>query len=315
LDYPANQIMVTCGAKAGIFITLQVICEPGDEVLIPTPYWVSYPEIVKLADAKPIFLKSSLKTGFKISAVQIEKAITPKTKALILCSPNNPTGAVYQKKELQEIAEVVTAKNIMVLSDEIYEKMVYEKHGHLSFGSLSQKTLANTITINGFSKGFSMTGWRIGYLAGPEPIIKAAVSFQGQMTHAPSTISQRAALKAIESPPEKFNGMINAFRERRDFFYEALSKIKDIQCTPPHGAFYLFPDFSNYYNRIRNQKNKGDVLAKNSIILCEIFLKSGVAAVPGIAFGEDRCIRFSYTASIKILKEAVQRIKKALETI
>lgn len=297
LSYKPANILVSNGAKQALFNIIMSLIDEGDEVIIPVPYWVSYSEMVKLALGKPVFLKTN---NFKINPPDLEKAITSKTKMLILNSPSNPTGVVYDEKELKEIAKICVKHNIIVLSDEIYEKLVYEKK-HISIASLNKDIFKLTIVINGVSKSHAMTGWRIGYAAGPEEVIKAATKIQDHTTSNPSSISQKAALAALEGDQDHIPKMIYEYKKRRDFMVDRLNKIDGVYALRPDGAFYVFADVSKLYG-----KN-----IKGSIDFCEKLLeRANVAAIPGAAFGDDRFIRLSYAAAMVNLQRAMERIAK-----
>jgi len=309
IEYKPSEILVSSGAKHSIFNALQAICNPGDEVIIPSPYWVSYPAMVALVDAKPVILKTDISTNFKITPEQLKEAITPRTKALIFNSPSNPTGTVYTEQEIRKIAEVVYEKNIFVISDEIYEKIIYdEKH----FSMASIKELRDlVITVNGVSKAYAMTGWRIGYMGANEEIVKLANRVQGQVTSNASSISQKAALAALTGTQEPVRKMVNEFKIRRDFLCSELKQIPGVEVFVPAGAFYVFPKVSSYYGRRYNGFE-----IKNSNDLCEFLLKEEkLAIIPGDAFGMDECVRISYAASMEELMKGVERFRKALEKL
>ncbi|CUS82402.1 aspartate aminotransferase [Candidatus Kryptonium thompsonii] len=309
IEYKPTEILVSNGAKHSIFNALQAICNPGDEVIIPAPYWVSYPSMVALVDAKPVILKTDIRSSFKITPEQLKETITEKTKALIFNSPSNPTGTVYTEDEIRKIAEVVYEKNIFVISDEIYEKIIYEgKH----FSMASIKELKNlVITINGVSKAYAMTGWRIGYLGASEEIVKLANKVQGQMTSNASSISQKAALAALTGPQEPVRKMVNEFKIRRDFLCSELKQIPGIEVFVPSGAFYVFPKVSAYYGRSYN-----GMVIKNSNDFCEFLLKEEkLAIIPGDAFGMDEYVRISYAASMEELMKGVERFRRAIEKL
>jgi aspartate aminotransferase len=313
LDFTPNQIVVSNGAKQSLANVVLSLVNPGDEVIVPAPYWVSYKEIIKLAEGKAIYINAPIEQDFKVTAKQIEEAITEKTKLLIFSSPCNPTGSVYSKNELKEIAEVIAKyENIFILADEIYELINFVgKHESIAqFDFIKDRV----ITVNGVSKGFAMTGWRIGYIAAPLAIAKACDKLQGQITSAPSSIAQRAALKAVECVPgdsPELKAMLSAFRERRDLLINLLKEIPGVKTNVPQGAFYVFPDISYYLG-----KSNGDTIIKTAEDLCMYILNTvHVALVAGSAFGDDNCIRISYATSKENIVEAVQRIKKALENL
>jgi len=310
LDFEYNQIVVSTGAKQSIANVVLSLVNPGDEVLLPAPYWVSYKEIVKVAEGKSIFVPASIEHEFKVTPQQLEAAITPKTRLLIFSSPCNPTGSVYTRDELKGIAEVIAKHaGIYIIADEIYEHINFVgKHESIGqFGFIKDRL----IIINGVSKGFAMTGWRIGYLAAPLEIAKACDKLQGQFTSGASTIAQRGALAAVLNDPRtspELKVMQQAFRERRDLLISLLSDIPGLVLNHPDGAFYLFPDISYYFG-----KSDNDIHICNSNDLCMYLLnKVYVAVVPGDAFGDPRCLRISYATSKDKLVEAVKRIRKAL---
>jgi aspartate aminotransferase len=310
LDYEPDQIVVSNGAKQSIANVILCIVNPGDEVIVPSPYWVSYPEIVKLAEGKMVEIPTTIETDFKVTPEQIEKAITEKTKAFIFSSPCNPTGSVYSKDELKAIAEVISKhKNIFIISDEIYEYINF-KGTHESIARFDF-IKDQVIIVNGVSKGYAMTGWRIGYIAAPKFIAKACDTMQGQYTSCASSISQLAALKAIDTNPsdsEDLKKMLNAFNERRNLVLELLKEIPGIKANIPDGAFYVFPDISDYFG-----KSYGEKTINNSKDFCMYILeKVFVALVPGGAFGNPDCVRISYATSKEQIIEAISRIKKAL---
>ncbi len=310
LEYDDQQIIVSNGAKQSIANVILCTVNEGDEVIVPSPYWVSYPEIVKLAGGKVIKIPATIESDFKITPEQLSKAITSKTKAFIFSSPCNPTGTVYSKEELKSLAEVLAQhKNIVVVSDEIYEYINFSgRHVSIArFGEIKEQA----VVVNGVSKGYAMTGWRIGYIAAPLEIAKACDKLQGQYTSGASSIGQKAALTAVNTSPYKSDElkfMLDSFKERRDIVIELLNKIPGLRTNIPDGAFYIFPNISHYLG-----KSNGDNLIKTDLDLCLYLLnKAHVAAVPGGAFGNPDCIRISYATSKDLLIEAIGRIEKAL---
>ena len=303
----ASQILVSNGAKHSIFNALQAICNKGDEVIIPAPYWVSYPEMVKLVDGVPVILKTTEKTEFKISAAQLKKAITKKTKALILCSPSNPTGSVYTPEELKVIAKVIGESGIFVIADEIYEKVIYDGAKHFSLGSISE-IKEQVITVNGVSKAYSMTGWRIGFLAATKSVVDAAEKVQSQVTSGPNSIAQKAAHAAFAGNDDEVIKMRSEFKRRRDYFHSALAAISGIAVTKPTGAFYLFPNVSSFYGKSYN-----GFKVKNSDDMAQFLINEAqVVTVPGSGFGATNNIRLSYACSMQDLEKASARMKDAL---
>ncbi len=310
LDYKDTEIIISNGAKQAITNTFLAILNNGDEVIIPAPFWVSYPEMVKLGGGVPVIIKTDIEHDFKITAEQLEAAITPKTKAFIINTPCNPSGSVFTKAELTAIAGVLAKHpNIIVISDEIYEYIQYNQK-HESMGQFTELK-DRMVIVNGVAKGYAMTGWRIGYIAAPQAIVKATNKIQGQYTSGICTIAQAAALKAMELTPEnspEIQAMLKAFRKRRDMLHDMLNEIPGVKCNMPAGAFYVFPEVKSYYG-----KTDGETTIKGSDDLCMFLLYNAhVACVAGNAFGNDDCIRLSYATSEDKLIEAVKRIKAAL---
>ena len=309
LDYTCDQIVVSTGAKQSIANVVLSLVNPGEEVILPAPYWVSYKEIVKVAEGKAVFIPTKIEQEFKVKPAQIEAAITPKTKLIIFSSPCNPTGSVYTKKELKEMADLlVKYPTIYIIADEIYEHINFNgKHESLAqFDFIKEQV----ILVNGVSKGFAMTGWRIGYIAATKKISQACDKLQGQFTSGASSIAQKAAQEAIGSDPDtaELRTMKKAFQERRDLMLNLLGEIPGLKLNHPDGAFYIFPNVSSYFG-----KSDGTTMVKDANDLCMYILNSVfVATVPGDAFGDPNCIRFSYATSMENLIEAVKRIKRAL---
>ncbi|HCL55953.1 MAG TPA: aspartate aminotransferase [Spirochaetia bacterium] len=310
LEYTAGEIMVCVGAKEALFDVIMTIADEGDEVLMPAPYWVSYEEIVRVSGAKTVIVPSTLENNFKITVDELKKHITPKTKALIMNSPSNPTGSLYNEKELKELADFLSDKNIWVISDEIYEKIIYDNEKHVSIASFSPEIKKKTIVINGFSKSHSMTGWRLGYAAGPKEVISLASGLQGHATSGTPTFIQYAGVEALKDTGT-VEKMRVEFEKRRNVIVEGLNKIKGFKCPKPQGAFYVFPDVSGLFGQtIGGKKITG------SMDLCEVILeKANVAGVPGIAFGMDQNIRFSFATSLKDIEEGILRIKQLIEGV
>jgi len=311
LDYAKDQIIVSNGAKHSLANVILSLVNKEDEVIVPAPYWVSYVELVKLAEGKNVVIEAGIENDFKITAEQLKKAITPKTKALFLCSPSNPTGSLYSRDELKAIAEVIDAakQDIYIISDEIYEHINFVgKHESIAqFDSIRDKV----IIVNGVSKGYAMTGWRIGYIAAPKWIAKACNKVQGQMTSGASSISQMASIAALTSDSSCITEMVDAFRRRRDLVVELMKDIKGLKNNVPQGAFYLFPEASYYFG-----KTDGERTIENAMDLCMYILEKGhVATVPGDAFGSPNYIRFSYATSDDQLREALKRMKKVLDEL
>jgi aspartate aminotransferase len=307
LDYTFDQIVVSTGAKQSLANSVMCLVDPGDEVIVPTPYWVSYSEMIKLAEGESVFIDATVETEFKITAAQLEAAITPKSKLFMFSSPCNPTGSVYTHEELASLVEVFERyPNIYIISDEIYEHINFvDKHASIAtFASIKDRV----IVINGFSKAYSMTGWRVGYMAANKEIANACDKLQGQITSGTSSISQRAALAAYQSGLETVHQMRDEFKKRRDIVYELLKEIPDVKVNLPEGAFYFFPEVKAYFNKSFN-----GTPIKTAEELCLYLLnEANVSTVTGEAFGNGDCIRISYAAAESELREAVSRIKDAL---
>lgn len=309
LEYKVEQVIVNCGAKHSVFLAVMALVDPGDEVLIPTPYWVSYPEMTKAAGGTPKIVETSAENEYKITARQLKDAIGPKTKLLILNSPSNPSGMVYTRAELEELVQVLKGTDVYVISDEIYEKILYDGAEHVSIAALDEEIYSRTITINGASKCFAMTGWRIGYAAGPLDVIKGMGKLQSQETSNPTSISQVATIEALKSGEESVAMMVRAFDERRKYLVGRLNEIEGVSCIMPKGAFYAFPDFSAYHGRSADGKKIG-----GSVDLAGYLLeKSHVAVVPGGGFGSDANQRLSYATSMEMLEKALDRIEEGLK--
>jgi len=309
LDYAPEQVLVSCGAKHSIYNAVQTLVDPGGEVIFQAPYWVSYPEFVKAAGGKPVIVNAGVEQNFKMTADQVHDAITDKTTLCILNSPSNPTGAVYGRDELWKIMDVLTDHGVTVISDEIYEKILYDGLQHVCVPALAPEYKDCTILVNGVSKTYSMTGWRIGYLAGPKEVIAAMTRLQDHSTSNPTSISQKAALAALKGDQSAVAKMVKAFDERRKWIVSALNAIPGIRCPMPKGAFYVFPDVSGVYGKTL----PGGKVVKGSLELTDHLLdKARVAVVPGVAFGDDRCLRLSYATSLEAIKKGIQRIGEAL---
>jgi len=307
VPYKAENIVVSNGAKQSIANAMIALLNPGDEVVVFSPFWVSYDALVRLAEGTPILLKGSMENDFKVTAAQLEKAITSKTKAIIFSSPCNPTGSVFSKKELQDIANVVLEhENLLVIADEIYEHINFsgEQTSIASFPGM----LDRTITVNGFAKGFAMTGWRVGYIAAPKWIADGCNKVQGQITSANCSIAQRAALAAITGDVAPTKKMVEEYHRRRDIVYNLLKEIPGVKSNYPEGAFYFFPDVSSFFG-----KSNGTIAVKNADDLCIYLLENAhVSLVSGGAFGDENCVRLSYAASEEDLRKAMGRLKEAL---
>jgi aspartate aminotransferase len=311
LDYSPSQVMINCGAKHSVFLTIFALTGEGDEVIVPSPYWVSYYDMVKLAGGIPVVIEGKSENDLKITPEQLKNAITDKTKLLILNSPSNPSGMVYSEDELRALADVIVETGIHVLSDEIYEKLTYDGTKHVSIASFSDEIYNKTITVNGVSKSYSMTGWRIGYAAGPEAVIKAMSTVQSQETSNPCSISQKAALAAITGSHEFLKTWVKEFSERRLYIIDRLNSIEGVTCKTPKGAFYVFPDVSGLYGKSFNGKAIDD-----SVSFCEYMLnEQHIALVPGAGFGADAHVRISYAVSKENIKESIDRLEKGINAL
>ncbi|WP_332734516.1 pyridoxal phosphate-dependent aminotransferase [Flavihumibacter sp.] len=310
LDYKPENILVSTGAKQSIANLIMALVDTGDEVVIPTPYWVSYSEIVKMSEGVPVMIRTTAESGYKVTPEQVEAAITPKTKLFMFSSPCNPTGAVYTKEELEGLAGVFkNHPDVYIMSDEIYEYINYVgKHESIAqFDEIKDRV----VIINGLSKGFAMTGYRLGYIAGAPDIVKACEKIQGQITSGANAVTQRAAITALTSDLSSSKAMVKEFEQRRNVILELLKDIPGVCCYEPDGAFYVFPDVSSYFG-----KSDGTTTVNNSDELCFYILeKAHVTTVTGKAFGEDKCIRIAYTNSLPKIREGMQRIKDALSQL
>lgn len=295
LSYTSDNIAVTNGGKQSLFNLMMAIIQPGDEVIIPAPYWVSYPEMVKLAEGTPVIVQTDASTGFRITPEQLRAAITPKSKLFVLNSPSNPTGMVYTPDEIRALAEVVVEQNIWVVSDEIYEKILYDGETHLSIGTVSPEVFERTIISNGFAKAYAMTGWRVGYLAAPQPIIKATTAIQGHSTSNVCTFAQYGAIAALEGSQDCVQEMLSAFTQRRKVMLNGLNAIPGVSCLAPKGAFYMFANISK--------------TGMTSLDFCkELLEEQHVAAIPGVAFGADDYIRLSYATGLTTIEKGLERM-------
>ena len=306
LEYAREEIIVSCGAKHSLYNIAQALYGPGDEVIIPSPYWVSYPDQVILNDAQPVIVKTYESDAFMLKPEALESQITEKTKAIILNSPSNPTGRTYDRKALERIAEVVLKHDLYVISDEIYEKLVYEGAEHVSIASLGSEIKKRTIVVNGLSKSHAMTGWRVGFTAGPKEIIKAMTTIQSQSTSNPNSIAQKAAIEALTGPQDSVQTMRSEFDRRRRFLISELNAIPDVSCITPTGAFYAFPNISGLFGKM-----DGKPVFSSSDLALFLLEDANVALVPGDAFGDDNYIRLSYATSMENLRKGVERIRNA----
>ncbi|HEX4665338.1 MAG TPA: pyridoxal phosphate-dependent aminotransferase [Chthoniobacterales bacterium] len=302
LEYRPSQVIVSNGAKHSCYNAILATCERGDEVIIPSPYWVSYPDMVRLAGAEPVIVQTNERNGWKMTAEEFENAMTPRTKMVIINSPGNPTGSVYSREELEAIVNVAAEEDIYILSDEIYEKLVYDGAEHVSIASLSKAAYDLTITVNGFSKSYAMTGWRLGYMGAPEAIAKAVDSIQSHSTSNPCSFAQKGAIAALKGDQQPLSDMHDEFDMRRNYMYDRVSKIPNITAVRPLGAFYVLVNISQLG---LTSQNFGDRLLS----------KANVAVIPGAAFGDDRTVRLSYATSIDIIKKGLDRFQDFCRTL
>jgi aspartate aminotransferase len=302
LNYRAGQIVVSNGAKHACYNAILATCQPGDEVIIPAPYWVSYPDMVRLVGAEPVIVPTSERNAWKMRPEDFENAMTPRTKMLIMNSPGNPTGSVYTREELEAIVNVAAEEDIYVLSDEIYEKLVYDDAKHVSIGSLSKEAYDLTITVNGFSKSYAMTGWRLGYLAAPDAVARAVDSIQSHTSSNPSSFSQYGALAALKGDQQPLADMREEFEMRRNYMFDRISKISNVTAVKPQGAFYILVNISQLGLTSQNFADR-------------LLSKANVAVVPGAAFGDDRTVRFSYATSLDVIKKGLDRFQDFCRTL
>ncbi|MBX4269419.1 pyridoxal phosphate-dependent aminotransferase [Clostridium estertheticum] len=311
LNYITDQIIVSTGAKQCLANVFQAILNPGDEVIIGAPYWVSYPELVKLSDGVPVFVETEESNKFKLTITNLNRAITSKSKAIILNSPNNPTGTVYSREELMNIAEFAKINNLIIISDEIYEKLLYAANDHISIASLSEDAYLRTIVINGLSKAYAMTGWRVGYAAGSKEIIALMSNIQSHTTSNPNSIAQYASVEALSGEQDDMHSMIKQFKLRRNYMVKRINSINNLSCIEPEGAFYVMVNISNIFNKLIDGK-----VIKDSISFSKLLLeKEKVAVIPGIAFGAENFIRLSYATSMENIKQGLDRIESFVSNI
>jgi len=308
LEYKRSQVVVSCGAKHTLYNLAQSLFEASDEVIIPAPYWVSYPDIVVLAGGQPVIVNTLEEDGFKMKPEQLKAAITGRTRAVVINSPSNPTGAAYSPAELKALAAVLLDKEILVISDDIYEKIIYANFPFTNIAMVEPKMKDRTIVVNGVSKAYAMTGWRIGYAAGPEQIIAAINKIQSQNTSNPASISQKAAVEALNGDQAVVGKMVSEFRIRRDVIVQMLNDIPEVKCFSPEGAFYVFPNVSKIYGR----SFQGKKITNSTELIDYLLDEVNVAIVPGAAFGSDNHIRLSYATSLKNIEEGLKRVKNAI---
>jgi aspartate aminotransferase len=308
LNYEKDEILVSCGAKHSLYNIAEALFGPGDEVIIPAPYWVTYPDQVLLNDAVPVVVETDEKNSFMIEPEALKSKLTDKTKAIVLNSPSNPTGLAYNRESLEKVGELACEHDFYIISDEIYEKLVYDGFSHISIATLGEEIKQRTVVVNGLSKSHSMTGWRIGFTAGPKDITKAMTNIQSQSTSNPTSISQKAAVEALTGPQDFLPVMVSEFDKRRKYMVKRLNSIEGVSCRTPVGAFYTFPNVSSHFG-----KKFDDTAIDNSLDLSTYLLEHAkIATVPGSAFGDDKFIRLSYATSMESIEKAMDRIEKAL---
>lgn len=308
LSYSPAEVIVSCGSKHSLFNIAEALFESGDEVIVPAPYWVTYTEQIRLVDARPVIVQTREEDGFHLTREALESAITPKTKAILLNSPCNPTGAMIEPDQLRAIAALAVERDLLVISDEAYESLTYDGHIHTSIASLSEQVRRRTIVVNTVSKAYAMTGWRIGYAAGPAEVIKAMSTIQGQVTSNPTSISQKAAVAALLGPHDDLRAIVVEFERRRRYLLSRLNAIPGIRCTNPEGAFYLFPNLSGFYGAVAHGRP-----IRNSAEMAAYLLETAhVVSVPGSEFGSDAHVRLSYATSMEQISKGAERIERAL---
>lgn len=313
LAYQRNQILASCGAKHSFYNLAQVLWQEGDEVIIPAPYWVSFPDMVTLAGARPVIIPAGAEQDFKITVEQIENAVTPNTRAIVINSPSNPTGSAFNKNELEKLAECALRHNLLIISDEIYELITFDGFQHISIASLNQEVQKQCVVINGVSKSYAMTGWRIGYIAVGDPeIVKQVATLQGQSTSNPCSVAQAASIAALTGPMDETHAMVREFEKRRNILVGRLNDIPGVTCNNPQGSFYSFPDFSGVYGK----KDMNGKVLQGSLDFTDYLLSAEkVAIVPGIAFGADAHARLSFATSLEKIEAGVERINEAVSKL
>jgi len=311
IHYEPSQILVSCGAKHVLYNVFQALCERGDEVIIPVPYWVSYPAQVALSGAKAVFLQTEESSNYAIDPSALQACVSPRTKALILNSPCNPTGAIYDRKTLEAIAEVALRHDLVIISDEIYEKMLYDGHRHLSIASLDPEVAKRTIVVNGVSKTFAMTGWRIGFAAGPQALVTAMGHIQSQSTSNPTSISQKAAVAALKGPQDCVQHMVEQLNQQRQLMVKRLNDLPGVQCTIPSGAFYAFPNI----NVLLGRHHAHGAIQSPSDVANFLLAEGKVACVPGEPFGSNVHLRLSYTPRLDVIEQGVDHIEEAIQKL
>ncbi len=311
LDYGREEVMVSCGGKHSLYNLFQAIFQEGDEVLIPVPYWVSYPSMVELAGATPVFVETEEAENYQVTGELLKRHITPKTKAIILNYPSNPVGSIYDLKNLEEIGKLAVEKGFYIISDEIYEKLAYDEYVHTSIASLDKSFKDRTIIAHGVSKTYSMTGWRIGFTAGSREIISAMSNIQSQSTSNPTSISQKAAVAALSGPQDSIGMMLEQFKKRRDFLVSGFRSLEGISCYNPAGAFYVFPNF----NAVLGKTYKGKKIETSTALTALLLEEFHTAVVPGVEFGKEGYLRLSFATSMEVIEKGFKRIKEALSTL
>ena len=311
LEYKPSQIVVSTGAKQSLANAFMSILNKGDEVIIPVPYWVSYPELVKLADGVPVLVNTKKENDYKYSIEELRKVVNSKTKAILINSPNNPTGSIYTKEDLLEIADFAKENDLIIISDEIYEKLIYDNEKHISIASLSKDAYERTIVINGLSKSYAMTGWRVGYSASSEEIAKLMGSIQSHVTSNINSISQYAAIEALEGPQDSIKSMIVEFEKRRNYMIDRIEKINGLSFIKAKGAFYIMIDVSNFYGKSIN----GNIIKTSLDFSKSILKEENLAVIPGIAFGLDNYIRLSYATSMEIIEDGLNTLESYLKRL
>ncbi len=317
LEYKLSEVTINCGGKHSFYNLMQVILDPGDEVIVPAPYWVSYPTMVELAEGEPVILDCPESTGFKLTPEQLKNGITDRTRAVVINSPSNPTGSAYSRSELEAIAKIVEDRDIILISDDIYESIIYDDFKFYNMANMSEALKKKTIVLNGVSKTYSMTGWRIGYMAGDSDVIKGVENLQSQSTSNPTSIAQWAAVEALAGDQSVKDEMLTAFRRRRKIIVDGLNSIPGVSCTHPDGAFYAFPRVSGIFALTRWPEVKAKYGSKgNSSVLCSYLIdEARVAVVPGIEFGNDDYIRLSFATSDENITKGVERIGEAVRKL
>ncbi len=311
VTYDKSQILVSCGAKHSLYNLFQALIDPGDEVIIPTPYWVSYPDQVLLADGTPVILQTRESESHAIDPNALEACITPKTKALILNSPNNPSGSIYTRATLRQVAAIAKKHKMLIISDEIYEKLVFGEPPFLSIVTVAPECIEQTVVVNGISKAYAMTGWRIGYAAGPKDLIAAMSKIQGQSTSNPTSISQKAALAALNGGSAFFEEMVKDLRPKRDFVVEKLNAISGVTCPAPSGAFYAYPNVAGLLGR----RHSGGTISTATDLAAYLLEKAHLACVPGEPFGSPSHLRLSYTPTIEVVQKGMERLRAAIDVL